>query len=359
MGAIDVECKAYMSDATHFADAFNFLVYGGRQVIDSEQLVTLSETEFAFIGMGGKRKARERRRDVLRLWEAKKDEKAVYAILGVENQTGVNFAMPTRNMLYDALKYDEQVNAKRKRHRKEHNEGLKKDEFVSGFSRSDRIMPVVTLVLYFGPSEWDGPMSIHEMLAESDDEILAFVPDYRINLIAPKSIAEVDFDKFRTNLGRVLRYIKHSKDKDELATIVFGDEGYRSLDTESAHLINTVTNSRLPIEEKEGEVDMCEAIEQMRRESELKGRRDAEEEMAPAIEQMRRESELKGRRDAKEEMAPAIEQMRRESERQGKLDALAGLVVDGILSTAEAASRAGVSEGEIEKSVCLLKFAAG
>ncbi len=317
MGAIDVECKAYMSDATHFADAFNFLVYGGRQVINSEQLVTLSETEFAFIGMGGKRRARERRRDVLRLWEAKKDEKA-------------------RNMLYDAIKYDEQVNAKRKRHRKERDEGLKKDEFVSGFSRSDRIMPVVTLVLYFGPSEWDGPMSIHEMLDESDDEILAFVPDYRINLIAPKSIAEVDFDKFRTNLGRVLRYIKHSKDKDELATIVFGDEGYRSLDTESAHLINTVTNSRLPIEEKEGEVDMCEAIEQMRRESELKGRRDAEE-----------------------EMAPAIEQMRRESERQGKLDALTGLVVDGILSTAEAASRAGVSEGEIEKSVCLLKFAAG
>ena len=89
------------------------------------------------------------------------------------------------------------------------------------------------------------------------------------------------------------------------------------------------------------------------------GRRDAEEEMAPAIEQMRRESELKGRRDAEEEMAPAIEQMRRESERQGKLDALTGLVVDGILSTAEAASRAGVSEGEIEKSVCLLKFAAG
>ena len=40
---------------------------------------------------------------------------------------------------------------------------------------------------------------------------------------------------------------------------------------ESVEFINVVTNSRLKIDEREGKVDMCRAIDEMRRKSEERG----------------------------------------------------------------------------------------
>ena len=34
---------------------------------------------------------------------------AVYVILGIENQSHVHYAMPVKNMLYDAMEYANQV----------------------------------------------------------------------------------------------------------------------------------------------------------------------------------------------------------------------------------------------------------
>jgi len=55
---------------------------------------------------------------------------------------------------------------------------------------------VVALVVYFDPKEWDGPLSIHEMFTGQDARVLALVPDYKVNLIAPASIEDGDFGKF-------------------------------------------------------------------------------------------------------------------------------------------------------------------
>ena len=76
-----------------------------------------------------------------------------------------------------------------------------------------KLMPVITLVIYFGASKWDGPMSIHEMLSTQNEQLLRFVPEYRINLLAPAQISKEDFSKFKTDFGKVLAYIKYSRDK--------------------------------------------------------------------------------------------------------------------------------------------------
>ena len=39
------------------------------------------------------------------------DENADYLLLGIENQTEIHYAMPVRNMIYDALQYGNQVAA--------------------------------------------------------------------------------------------------------------------------------------------------------------------------------------------------------------------------------------------------------
>ena len=73
-------------------------------------------------------------------------------------------------------------------------------EFLSGFYKTDKILPVVTLTLYFGADEWTAPRDLHSMLS-TDGKILQYVDNYHLHLIAPLEIADDDFSKFHTELS--------------------------------------------------------------------------------------------------------------------------------------------------------------
>jgi hypothetical protein len=108
-------------------------------------------------------------------------------------------------MVYDALEYAAQVEKAAKSHRealkkKTSEKKLRVAEYLSGFYKEDRLIPVITLVIYFGADEWDAPKSIHEMLSVKDSRILSLVPNYRINLISPSSLSDEEINKFSTNL---------------------------------------------------------------------------------------------------------------------------------------------------------------
>ena len=47
VGVIDTEGKKYLSDNEIFADAFNYLVYGGKQVIKAGELREIDTTELS------------------------------------------------------------------------------------------------------------------------------------------------------------------------------------------------------------------------------------------------------------------------------------------------------------------------
>ena len=72
-------------------------------------------------------------------------------------------------------------------------------------------------MILFDPDEWDAPLSIHGML-DVDETLLPFIPDYRINLIAPSKISEADFSsrevagKFHTGFGTLMQVIKHQNE---------------------------------------------------------------------------------------------------------------------------------------------------
>lgn len=76
------------------------------------------------------------------------NDKMTFLLLGIENQSEVHCAMPVRNLLYDALNYGHQVSEIASEHRKE--KDLRDAEFLSGFSKEDKIIPVITLTVYFG-----------------------------------------------------------------------------------------------------------------------------------------------------------------------------------------------------------------
>lgn len=273
MGRIDAETKAFMSDPARFADAFNYLIYDGQQVIKPEELKPLDTTEIAVPYGNNARVPEQKYRDVLKLLTAMQDDEAIYAVLGVENQAKVHYAMPVKNMQYDAANYARQVLAAKKSYEKE--DKLTNAEFLSGFRKGDKLMPVITLVIYFGASEWDGPMCIHDMLNTKNERLMNFVPDYRINLIAPALVPDEDFEKFSTDFRDVLQFIKCSKDKNKIDRLTEGNERFSRMNPETAELINLITDAKLKLNEEEGTVNMCEAIRQMRESSmamgEIKG----------------------------------------------------------------------------------------
>ena len=109
------------------------------------------------------------------------------------------------------------------------------------------------------------------MLSIHDAGLLKYIPDYRINLVAPAELQENEYRKFHTPLGQVIEYIRVSRDKDKLDQLIQKDPRYSRMDRDSANLINAVTNSKLTYPEEGDEIDMCKAIDDMRADAKAEG----------------------------------------------------------------------------------------
>ena len=268
MGLADTVTKAYMKENTVFADAFNYLIYGGKAVVDPAQLQELDTTEIA-LPFGAQDEngnqpddAVQKYRDVLKSAVIKQDGEAAYILLGIENQTDIHYAMPVRNIIYDALQYGKQVADIAAKHRTGGSKGHSRGEYLSEFYKDDKITPVITLVLHFGANEWDGPLSLHEMMAVKNESLLNFVQDYQIHLIDPAKLSKEDLERFSTSLREVIGYIKYSKDKKRL-TEFLTDNPRMLMEANAARVIKAVTNTPLDIPEDAEVIDVCKAVEDM------------------------------------------------------------------------------------------------
>lgn len=266
MGVADKETKAYMRENEIFADAFNFFLYDGAQKIQPGRLRELDTTELIQLPGTDEKQLSEviqKYRDVLKSVVMMQDEKASYLLLGIENQTEVHYAMPVRNMLYDAIQYGKQVSELAADHGK-HRAELKMTgaEYLSGFLKTDKLLPVITLVIHFSDAEWDGAKSLHEMMEWPDAHLKEYVQDYKIQLIDPAKIRPEEFEKFSTSLREVLECIKYSKDKKKLRKLVENNPRM-TMEVNAARVVQAVTGTKFRISEETEVVDMCQAIDEM------------------------------------------------------------------------------------------------
>jgi hypothetical protein len=236
MGMADAVTKQYMKENTVFADAFNFLLYNGENVILPQTLRELDTAEVVIpftVDDKGKKQAQavQKYRDILKMTTVMTDDKATYVLFGVEAQTDIHYAMPVRNVIYDALQYGRQVTEVSKRNRK--NSG--------------------------------------QTMAVTDKGLLQHIPDYRIKLIDPAGIDSDEMDKFHTSLREVLSYIKYSKDADKLAEYMNHNQRMEHLEVGAAQVIKEVTNTKFQIPKGMEEVNMCEAIEVLMKRRETEG----------------------------------------------------------------------------------------
>ena len=146
------------------------------------------------------------------------------------------------------------------------------EEFLSGFHKDDYLLPVITLVIYFGADKWDAPRSIRKMMLVRDERILQYTPDYKINLIAPEELSDTELEKFQTELCELLKFIKYSKDKKRLEEVVAEDAAFKNISKRTADAINTITHSELKFPEEKETVDMCKAIQDIRKDAIAEGR---------------------------------------------------------------------------------------
>ena len=270
MGAKDTKAKEYLSDNGRFADLCNTVLFDGVQKIKAEDLQERDTAEvLSVLGMDGNEVQLQKTRDLLKQVVVKSYDSTYFMLIGIEAQADVHYAMPVKVMTYDALNYGAQVKETARAHREagEYGTGA---EFLSGFHKNDRLTPVITITIYLGAEEWDGPRSLRDMLGNIDDQLKRFVGDYPINLVIPREIE--DFSRFRTSLGAVLEIIKVSEDKEAMKNLLAENPRYRVMDNETVLAINTFIGVNIPVNEERGETDMCKAWEEQREEGREEGR---------------------------------------------------------------------------------------
>ena len=156
MGALDIEGKQYLSNNKIFADAFNYLVYDGEEVIKPERLTELDTTGITVPYGDNARVPEQKYRDLLKLWNAMTDNEAIYVILGAELQGKIHYGMPVKDALYDAnravnlgLEYEEEsggidmCKAMEKKQTKDEINGAIKFLRTTGASDNDIVTKIV------------------------------------------------------------------------------------------------------------------------------------------------------------------------------------------------------------------------
>ena len=210
MGKNDVALSSYFSDPQIFADLFNAWMYGGKQVID--------------------------------------------------------YSAPVRIMQFDSADYQNQVRRTEEENRKRM--GLKTG--LPAFFREDRIVPVITLILYFGEEEWDRPVRLHDMLTfpEKDDTIRSLVPDYPIHVISVRrdGAKGMDISLLHTELRQVFGFLQHQEDKEGLKRYVEENRAVFSRLSGNAALFLAASahETRLlkGLNREEEHYDMCRALDE-------------------------------------------------------------------------------------------------
>ncbi len=279
MGKIDKVTRDYIKNPVVVADVFNYIAYNGKKVIKPDNLTKVDTNSLVGIydnwndSSSDKKNTDikkndmayfiDRYRDVISMLSITKDDKAIYALLGIEAQSYINYAMPVRSMLYDVLQYAAQVTDLTNLHRA-NKDKTDSNEFLSGMLNEDRLKPVITLVLYFGTEEWDGAKKLSDLLEDTDEQLKALIQDYELTIINPLTMADEEFDKFSTDLGMILKLIKYSSDKEMLLTMMQGSSNLGMLSKQGAQVLCDSLGIDIDILEDEMEgKKMCKALAEL------------------------------------------------------------------------------------------------
>lgn len=185
-------------------------------------------------------------------------------------------------MLNESLAYDSQLREKRNEntaaYATDKSYFANSDEFLCKIRGEDRLLPIITLVIYWGDKKWDGATNLTELLdfSDIDEELKKYVSNHTIHFIHIDEITNLKNFKteirhtiglynYRNNLDKFQDYIKENK--QELS----------HLDTETLFTIsNLISEKKLSTlqseNEEQEETNMCKALDDMRKLARMEGK---------------------------------------------------------------------------------------
>ena len=133
------------------------------------------------------------------------------------------------------------------------------DEFLSGIKKDDRFYPIINIILYYGEKEWDGPVSLKDMMVDMPERFANLFADYEINLVQMLDSRRL---LFHNEDVRILFDVVSNIYKRNIDYIYSKYDG-TEVDGELFWMIGKITSNENMLEisrEKKGEsVVMCEA----------------------------------------------------------------------------------------------------
>ena len=256
----DVILKDFWRQNERFADLFNAVIFHGKQVIKPEDLTERDTDMSGIIQFKGYQETLERTRDVVK----KMAYGVEFAVLGIESQQKIHYAMPLRTMLYDSLGYLKEYQ-EITRIRKAERGKMTEDEFLSKMRKEDRLHPIISIVLYYSEKSWDGPMCLKDMIVEMPEEMERIFSDYKMNLVQireseqytfhneeVRAVFEISREIFNGNLDKINEKYRNRDLTPELITVI-------GKITDSAELVR-----QGKIEEV---ANMCTALEKWEKEN--------------------------------------------------------------------------------------------
>ena len=259
----DTVLKNFWRDNQRFADVFNTVLFNGKQVLKPEDLKEADTDISSVIKFNNHAETVQRILDVVR----KTADGTDFIIWSLENQEKIHYAMPLRHMIADALIYLKEYNELSARNKREKNYSSS-GEFLSGLTKTDRLHPVIGLCIYYGEEEWDGPTNLVDMIQVTED-LKPMVSDYKSSehFQFQNNDVQTVFDMVRLIYEEdYTNFNKRYKDK--------------SISTELGLTIGSIVNSQriinqsLIMEEKEREIDMCKALENLVNNSKLEEKKE-------------------------------------------------------------------------------------
>lgn len=274
MGKQDLLLKSYLEDSRRYADLWNGSLFQGRQLVKAEELEEINPVLYK--SDGGV--LLERTRDLV-MKQNRTGQR--FAVLAVENQKPIDYGMPTRVMLEEAMAYNRQIKAivkKNEKADKEYREGKGSQVYRDAGERlyriraSDRIFPVLTLIVYWGDEQWQGAKSLHDLIdfgsgdMPTEPELKKLVPEYPLHFLDLSSFSH--FEYFRTELRTLFELYKKRNDKKEFVEYFEKNKNCWNMDDETWNVFGQLTHSRHiknlmknKKNQKNGGKDMCKAID--------------------------------------------------------------------------------------------------
>lgn len=267
----DTVLKNYWSDNAQFADLFNAVLFDGRQVILPEELEDVDTEESTVLEHKEYAESIKASRDNIKIQKKSTVHGVQFVLLGLESQEHIHYAMPMRIMGYDYGSYKKQYDSNAKKY--QNAEGLNEDEFLSKMKKTDKFIPVITVVVYYGEKTWDGAESLHEML-DIPEEMRQFVNDYKMLLVEARE-NDLQFHNINNrdlfNLLKIL--LDSNRPMNETKDMAIDYAREHDVDKSVVMTVAGAANCKLDYNAFEkGDGSMCTLFEKIAKENEAMGK---------------------------------------------------------------------------------------